>query len=279
MNRNDELKKLVKDKYSEIALQDKELNSASCCGSGSDCQEVYSIMTDNYEHLDGYTPDADLGLGCGIPTEFAMIRNGDTVVDLGSGAGNDAFVTRAQTGPDGKIIGIDFTDAMIEKSTANAAKLGFTNVEFRKGDIEDMPLKDNVADVVISNCVLNLVPDKSKAFSEIYRILKTGGHFSISDIVVTAALPFAVQRAAELYAGCVSGAINKEAYLNLLSENGFENVKIQKEKPIIIPDELMNQYLDEKGMQEFKSMGQSIYSITVYGEKAPKKCCTASSCC
>ena len=279
MNTNDELKNLVKEKYSEIALQDKEINKASCCGSGGCSQDVYNIMTDNYEHLEGYIPDADLGLGCGIPAEFAMIHEGDTVVDLGSGAGNDAFVARSQTGPDGKVIGIDFTDAMIEKSTANAAKLGFTNVEFRKGDIEDMPLKDNVADVVISNCVLNLVPDKSKAFGEIYRILKPGGHFSISDIVVTAELPPAAQRAAELYAGCVSGAINKEAYLNLLSDNGFENVKIQKEKPIIIPDELIIQFLDEKGLQEFKSMGQSIYSITVYGEKDSKKCCSTTSCC
>lgn len=266
MQSNDEIKKIVKDKYSEIALLDN-LSKSSCCGSGGCGTEVYNIMTDSYDAVEGYHPDADLGLGCGLPTEFAMIKPGHTVVDLGSGAGNDAFVARSLTGPQGKVVGIDFTEAMIQKARENASKLGYTNVEFRHGDLEDIPLKDNFADVVVSNCVLNLVPDKESAFSELFRILKPGGHFSISDIVVTADLPPDVQKAAELYAGCVSGAIHKEAYLSLLQKSGFLNIKIQKLKPIIIPDELMSRYLDATGIEIFKSLGQCIFSITVYGEK------------
>src|SRR5579859_1408689 len=218
-----ELKELVKQKYSEIALQDREKNLASCCGSGCCSTEVYNIMSDDYSTLEGYNPDADLGLGCGLPTQFAKIKKGDIVIDLGSGAGNDCFIARAETGDTGKVIGIDFTPAMIEKARSNAEKLGFNNVEFRQGDIEKMPVTSNIADVIVSNCVLNLVPDKHAVFQEIFRALKPGGHFSISDIVLEGALPPKIQQAAEMYAGCVAGAIQRQTYMELISITGFNN--------------------------------------------------------
>src|SRR5215207_5740458 len=143
MEKETQIKEMVRRKYEEIALQDKETNASSCCGSGGCSTEVYNIMADDYTELEGYNPDADLGLGCGLPTEFAKIKKGDVVIDLGSGAGNDAFIARAETGETGKVIGIDFTPAMIEKARANAEKLGFHNVEFRQGDIEEMPVTSN----------------------------------------------------------------------------------------------------------------------------------------
>ena len=233
METQEQIKEMVRKKYSEIALQDKDTNETSCCGSGCCTTEVYNIMTDDYASVKGYNPEADLGLGCGLPTQFAEIKKGDIVIDLGSGAGNDAFIARAETGESGKVIGIDFTEAMIDKARANADKLGFHNVEFRQGDIERMPVSSGTADVIVSNCVLNLVPNKDGVFKEISRVLKPGGHFSISDIVLIGALPVKIQEAAEMYAGCVSGAIQKQAYLELIDINGFTNAMIQKEKPII----------------------------------------------
>jgi SAM-dependent methyltransferase len=232
-------------------------------------------MSDDYTTLEGYNPDADLGLGCGLPTEFAKIKVGDTVIDLGSGAGNDCFVARKEAGVEGKVIGIDFTDAMIDKARVNAEKLGFNNVEFRQGDIEDMPVADNKADVIVSNCVLNLVPNKDGVFNEIYRVLKPGGHFSISDVVLVGDLPDALRRDAEMYAGCVSGAIQKEDYMQLVHKRGFINVSIQKEKPIIIPDDILSNYLNESQMQSFHAGSTGIFSITVYAEKPQE----AASCC
>lgn len=278
MDNEQKLKDLVKQKYSEIALQDKATNAASCCGAGGCSTEVYNIMGDDYTHLEGYHADADLGLGCGLPTEFAQIRPGDTVIDLGSGAGNDCFVARAQTGATGKVIGIDFTEAMIEKARANADKLGFNNVEFRLGDIENIPVAGSVADVIVSNCVLNLVPNKRKVMSEIFRVLKTGGHFSISDIVLTGTLPPNLRQAAEMYAGCVSGAVMKEDYLAAIEEAGFDSVTLQKEKPIIIPDDILKNYLNADELASFKSNPPSIYSITVFGKK-PACCTPGSDCC
>ncbi len=271
------LKKSVKEKYSEIALQDKEMNESSCCGAGGCSTEVYNIMTDNYEGLEGYNADAELGLGCGLPTQFAQIKKGDTVIDLGSGAGNDCFVARAATGEDGRVIGIDFTPAMIEKARENARKVGFFNVEFREGDIEKMPLTSNIADVVVSNCVLNLVPDKDKVISEIFRVLKPGGHFSISDIVLVGALPESLRKSAEMYAGCVSGAIQKNEYMGIINETGFKNVQIQKEKAIIIPDDILQKFLDEDQIKDFKEGGMGIFSITVFAEK-PAECCSGDCC-
>ncbi len=278
MESPEKLKEIVMQKYSEIALQDIETNQSSCCGAGGCSTEVYNIMTDDYSNIEGYNPDADLGLGCGLPTQFANIKKGSTVVDLGSGAGNDCFVARNETGPDGRVIGIDFTPAMIQKATQNATKLGFSNVEFRQGDIENMPLSDEMAHVVVSNCVLNLVPDKNKVFSEIFRILKSGGHFSISDIVLVGELPDALRSDAEMYAGCVSGAIQKSDYLEFIKNNGFENITIQKEKPIIIPDDILNKYLNEDEMVHYKKGNSGIFSITVYAEK-PSSCGCGPNCC
>ena len=205
MKTDNELKQLVKEKYAEIANQGKAENMSSCCGTGGCSSEVYNIMTDDYSSVKGYAEDADLGLGCGLPTQFALIKPGDTVIDLGSGAGNDCFVARHETGPSGKVIGIDFTKEMLKKARENADRLGFNNVEFRYGDIEEMPVTSDTIDVVVSNCVLNLVPNKANVLKEIHRVLKPGGHFSISDIVLVGILPQKLQEAAELYAGCVSG--------------------------------------------------------------------------
>lgn len=277
METSEKLKKLVKEKYSEIALQSKEQNRSSCCGSGGCSTEVYNIMSDDYTRMEGYSSDADLGLGCGLPTEFALIKKGDTVVDLGSGAGNDCFVARAITGEQGKVIGIDFTEPMIDRARANAEKLGFNNVEFRYGDIEKIPLSANRADVVVSNCVLNLVPDKNLAFKEIFRILKPGGHFSVSDVVLKGELPENLKKAGEMYAGCISGAIQKEAYLNIIQAAGFKNVKVQKIKPIIIPDDILSGYLSAEEIAAYKNSGTGIFSITVYGENA-KDCCGPDCC-
>lgn len=279
MTTDEQLKEIVRQKYSEIALQDKATNQSSCCGSGCCSTEVYNIMSDDYTDLTGYNPDADLGLGCGLPTQFAQIKEGDTVVDLGSGAGNDCFIARAEAGETGKIIGIDFTPAMIEKARANAEKRGFNNVEFRQGDIEKMPITSNVADVIVSNCVLNLVPNKDGVFKEIFRVLKPGGHFSISDVVLVGELPASLQKDAEMYAGCVSGAIQKKEYLGLIEKNGFEKITVQKEKAIVIPEDILDKYLDEKSLADFKNCATGIFSITVYAEK-PAACCTpGSGCC
>lgn len=274
-----DLKEAVKQKYSEIALQDKEVNQASCCGSGCCSTEIYNIMSDDYTNLDGYNPDADLGLGCGLPTQFAKIKQGDVVIDLGSGAGNDCFVARAETGETGKVIGIDFTEAMINKARENAEKLGYNNVEFRFGDIENMPVSANTADVIVSNCVLNLVPNKDGVIKDIFRVLKPGGHFSISDIVLAGDLPEKIKNAAEMYAGCVSGAIQKEEYLGLIQTNGFTNMSLQKEKPITIPDDILSNYLTEEEIKAFKSNSAGIYSITVYAEKPEAKTCCGPECC
>ena len=275
-----QLKEIVRLKYSEIAQQSKEENAASCCGSGGCSTEVYNIMTDDYTGLEGYDPDADLGLGCGLPTQFAKISKGDVVIDLGSGAGNDCFIARAMTGETGKVIGIDFTPAMIEKARANAEKLGYNNVEFRQGDIEKMPVSANVADVIVSNCVLNLVPDKEAVIKEIYRVLKPGAHFSISDIVLEGELPATIREAAEMYAGCVSGAIQKNTYLGFIGQTGFENITVQKEKKINIPDDILGKYLDAQELETFKQGSTGIYSITVYAEKpAEKAACCGTDCC
>ncbi len=279
MKTDQELKDIVKSKYSEIALQDKETNMSSCCGAGGCSTEVYNIMSDDYGALDGYNPDADLGLGCGLPTQFAKIKTGDLVVDLGSGAGNDCFVARHETGETGKVIGIDFTPAMIERARENAEKRGFNNVEFRQGDIEQMPITSNAADVIVSNCVLNLVPNKNGVFKEIFRVLKPGGHFSISDVVLKGELPDGLQKDAEMYAGCVAGAIQKDTYLGMIFSNGFQNVSIQKEKAIIIPDDILVNYLSQEEIDSFKSGSTGIFSVTVYAEKPINACAPGSGCC
>ncbi len=274
---SDYQKELVKEKYSQIAEQNEDTSKAGCCGTTA-CDTIdCNIMADDYTTLKGYVAGADLGLGCGLPTEFAKIEEGDTVVDLGSGAGNDCFVARPIVGDSGKIFGIDFTEKMIERAKANAEKLNYKNVEFRYGDIENIPLAGGIADVVVSNCVLNLVPDKNQAFAEIFRILKKGGHFSVSDIVLEGDLPEGLQKSAEMYVGCVAGAIQKGSYLSIIESAGFRNIRLQKEKRISLPEETVNQYLTAAQATEFNKGKTGIFSITVYAEK-PESCC-APGCC
>jgi len=262
------IKEMVKSKYNLIANQSKSQNESSCCGSTGCCDSIdYTIMSDDYSNFKGYNEDADLGLGCGLPTQFAKLSKGDTVLDLGSGAGNDCFVARSVVGKQGKVIGLDFAPNMLIKARENADKLGYKNILFIKGDIEEMPVESNSIDVVISNCVLNLVPDKLKAFQQMFRVIKPGGHFSVSDVVLQGTLPDELVKDAEMYAGCVAGAVQKNDYLKYISESGFRNVSIQKEKEIILPDEILQNYLSQEGLEDYKSHDLGIYSITIYAEK------------
>jgi len=286
MKTSEQIKTLVREKYGAIANESSSCCSddrctkdtaaavmekpaqkeAACCGT-SCCTDGTASIADSYEKLDGYLPDADLGLGCGLPAEHAGIKTGDTVVDLGSGAGNDVFIARAIVGDKGKVIGVDMTPGMIAKATTNAAKLGYGNVSFILGEIENLPIADNTADVVVSNCVLNLVPGKRKAFSETYRILKPGGHFCISDVVTAGKLPETVQDAAELLVGCIGGAMEKNEYLALIKEAGFRNIQIKKEKRIDLPDEVIAEVVSSEMVKEYRASGAAVYSITVYAEK------------
>ncbi len=265
---NKDIKEVVKEKYSLIANQSKEQNESSCCGSTGCCDTIdYAVFAEDYTSEEGYSKDADLGLGCGLPTSFAGIEKGNSVLDLGSGAGNDCFVARAQVGEKGKVTGLDFTDDMISKAIANNEKLGYTNVEFIKGDIEKMPLEDNQFDVVVSNCVLNLVPDKDLAFTEIHRVLADGGHFCISDVVIEGELPEKIKSDAEMYAGCVSGAIKKAEYLKIIEDKGFKNIVIHAEKEIEIPNTIMLNYMTMDELRQYKKDKIGIYSITVNAQK------------
>jgi len=262
-----EIKQIVKEKYSQIALQTKRENETSCCGSGGCCEIDYTVFSESYDHLEGYNTDADLGLGCGIPTQFTRIRPGDTVLDLGSGAGNDCFVARALVGDTGKVIGLDFSETMLAKARKNVEKLGYTNVEFIQGDIEEMPIPSDCVDVVVSNCVLNLVPDKEKAFKGIYRVLKPGGSFSISDVVLQGELPPELKKSAIMYAGCVAGAIKKEEYLNIIKQTGFRNIEVPKVKEVDLPDELLVNFFPREDIRKFRESDTGIFSITVTAVK------------
>ena len=265
---NKELKEIVKTKYSEIAESSNIKGQTSCCCSSGCCGDTeISMIGDEYDTIEGHQPDADLGLGCGIPTQFAGIKSGDHVLDLGSGAGNDCFVARAIVGETGNVTGIDFTNAMIAKAIENNQKLGFTNVEFVKGDIEDMPFENNTFDVIVSNCVLNLVPDKEKAFAEMYRVLKPGGHFCVSDVVIKGVLPEKLQKDAEMYAGCVSGAITMDEYLEIIKQHRFENITVHKQKEIAIPETVLLKYLNKEERMDFSNGNVGIYSITVSAGK------------
>jgi arsenite methyltransferase len=266
MINDEEIKKIVKDKYSEIADGKSKdcCSKTSCCGPADD---VVRNIQDNYADQKGYVKEADLGLGCGLPTEFALIKEGETVVDLGSGAGNDVFVSHSLVGKTGRVIGIDFTESMINKAEQNKKKLGYTNVEFKLGEIENMPLETNIADVVISNCVMNLVPNKEKAFKEVYRIIKPGGRFCISDIVLQGNMPEKLQKSAELYAGCIGGALKQEDYINIIEKSGFTKVEIKKSRTIDFPDDAISALGIAKEVAEFRKGAGGIFSITVVGTK------------
>jgi ubiquinone/menaquinone biosynthesis C-methylase UbiE len=266
MKTENELKQIVKEKYGQIA---KDNGGCGCsCGCGPTENAVdFSIMKDDYSNVQGYVKEADLNLGCGLPTEYAGIKIGNTVVDLGSGAGNDVFIARSIVGETGKVIGIDMTEEMLEKANRNNRKLGYKNIEFKLGDIENMPIEDQFVDVVVSNCVLNLVPNKEKAFAEIYRILKSGAHFCVSDIVIKGKMTPELQKSAELYAGCVSGAIEEEEYLQIIKNAGFKNVEIKKSKKVELPEEVLKLYLSEEGLKEYHENLKGIVSLTVVGYK------------
>ena len=229
---NDELKQAVRDQYGKIAA-----SGGSCCGPncgcGSDESELLTItMNDKYN--DESAPiieTADLGLGCGTPTAFADLEKGMIVLDLGTGAGIDVFLAAQEVGPSGKAIGLDMTDEMIARANTNRQKLGILNTEFRKGEIEAMPIESGSIDRILSNCVINLVPDKCQAFSEMYRVLKKGGKFTISDIVSIGEIPESVRSDMQLWAGCVSGALEKDRYLEIIRDSGFSDVRVVSEKP------------------------------------------------
>ncbi len=268
MNEQNNIKKIIKEKYGAIAQQSIHKDQSSFCGSNCGCSNGNSSgIAEDYKKLTGYVPDADLSLGCGLPTEYANIKPGNTVVDLGSGAGNDSFIARALVGEQGKVIGIDMTEEMISRARENASKLGYNNVDFILGEIENLPLEDNIADVVVSNCVFNLVPDKRIAFAETCRILKEGGHFCISDIVLQGNLPEQLQKNASLYAGCIAGALQKDEYLKIIQGAGFVNIIVQKEHKIQIPDDVIAQHLTPDLQEEFNNSKIGIFSITINAEK------------
>ncbi|NLI71663.1 MAG: arsenite methyltransferase [Bacteroidales bacterium] len=266
---NEELKQLVKKNYSLLALNSDKLKNTCCCGTNpaKTSNKYYTIMSEDYSHLKGYEPDADLGVGCGIPTKFAGIQKGDTVVDLGSGAGNDCFVARNEVGESGRVIGIDFSPEMIAKAQQNKAKLGYKNISFMEGDIEDMPLENNFADVVISNCVINLLPEKNKIFKEIFRVLKPGGHFCVSDVVLEGRFPIAFTDNASLYAGCIASAMQQTDYIGEIENANFRDIIIHKKKRIQIPEEVLETHLDQATIQSFHKGNIGIYSITVTAHK------------
>lgn len=265
----EDIKQVVKEKYGIIAEGSLLLKQKGCCGPVNCCGEMeISMIGDDYKNISGYSNEADLGLGCGIPTQFAEIQLGDHVLDLGSGAGNDCFVARSIVGETGKVTGLDFTETMIAKAIENNKKIGYSNVEFVKGDIEDIPLPVGSFDIVLSNCVLNLVPDKKRAFGQIMKVLKQGGHFCVSDVVTQGSMPAKLKEDAEMYAGCVAGAIQKDQYMEIINKAGFIDVEIRKEKQIILPDSLLENYLQEEKLSAFKKSKTGIFSITVYGKKS-----------
>ena len=265
MDTTESIKSLVREKYGEIAQKASQEGGCGCgCGPTED---ISMLVGDAYDHIDGYVAEADLKLGCGVPTEYAEIEPGQTVLDLGSGAGLDVFAARSIVGEIGRVIGVDMTPEMIARARENADKLGFTNVEFLQGDIEQLPLESDTVDVIISNCVLNLVPDKAKAFAEMYRVLKPGGHFCVSDIVTRGSLPAAIQRAAELYVGCVSGAVEREAYNNVILNTGFKNIDFVKQDEIPVPAEALRGHLSKEDMNAFYASDSRVLSVTVKGVK------------
>lgn len=265
MSSSKDLKRSVIEKYGAIAQGKSGNGCCSCCGPHTDI--AFSMIGQDYKLVDGLVPEADLGLGCGVPTQFAAIKAGDALLDLGAGAGNDCFVARRLVGERGNVVGLDFTQAMVEKARKNNQRLGYDNVTFVQGDIEDMPLDGAQFDVIISNCVLNLVPDKQKAFSEMYRVLKAGGRFCISDVVTVGSLPSEIQSSAEMYVGCVAGAIDKAAYLNVIREAGFRHLTIHTERLIEIPKPVLASLLSEDEVKAFNESGAGIFSVTLSAEK------------
>ncbi len=269
-----DIKQKVRERYGAAVQQntsccddaaDGQLQESNCC---DDADTGVDIQLVDYSDLNvEVVADADLGLGCGIPTLSADIRPGETVLDLGSGAGIDVFLAAKAVGPQGSVIGVDMTPEMVARARENAQKGGFTNVEFRQGELEDMPVDDDAIDVILSNCVINLVPDKSKVFDEIHRVLKPGGRFSISDIVTFGDVPEAIREDIALWTGCIAGALDQDDYRRLIQSVGFQNVRYEKEQRYDsswIPDK----YRRALGDHVNEMNGDfGIASVTVVGEK------------
>jgi len=259
----------VRDRYGKIAK-----SGCSCCGPAScDKSELGKKIGYSEEDLDGAPKGANLGLGCGNPVAMASIREGETVLDLGSGAGFDCFLAAKKVGKSGRVIGVDMTPEMVEKAEANAKDWGYCNVEFKLGEIEDLPLSDDSVDVVISNCVINLSPEKRKVFAEVFRVLRPGGRFMVSDIVLTRPLPMELKESVGAYVGCIAGAVSKDEYLAAINGAGFKNVKITDESdfPLDYAEDIpgVKETIADLGMSvaEVKTAAGSIVSIKVRGEK------------
>lgn len=237
MKKSEKIKNIIRSSYGNIAKSSGNCGCGSCgCDSNQKAQRQSGQIGYSKSEMNQAPTGSNLGLGCGNPVAIASIKEGEVVLDLGSGAGFDSFLAARKVGTKGKVIGVDMTDEMLEKARENAEKGDYPNVEFRKGDIEDLPVEDNSIDVIISNCVINLAPDKEKVFREAYRVLKVGGRLMASDVVLIKPLPEELKNDNELLVGCISGAILKEDYLKLLEEAGFSNISIQKETPAFLPD-------------------------------------------
>jgi arsenite methyltransferase len=269
------IKKAVRERYADIAK-----GESSCCRPASSCCGNLNVIEDISKNI-GYTDEeikmvpqeANLGLGCGNPIALASLKEAETVLDLGSGAGFDCFLAANAVGKEGKVIGVDMTPEMIDKGRENAQKGNYKNVEFRLGEIENLPVPDNFVDCVISNCVINLAPDKKRVFKETFRVLKPGGRLMVSDIVVTQELPDVIKSSLAAYVGCIAGALKKNEYLQTIREAGFHEVRVVDEKsfPIdsIINDPIAQTIIDKIAapQKSLEEIGNSVLSIKVEGKK------------
>ena len=271
----EEIRKVVRKGYANIAKQDSSCCSAgkSCCGSTDLARDISRNIGYTEEELKAVPEGANLGLGCGNPVALASLKEGETVLDLGAGAGFDCFLAASRVGGGGRVIGVDMTPEMVEKARGNAVKGNYTNVEFRLGEIEHLPAADHSVDAVISNCVINLSPEKKKVFAEAYRVLKPGGRLMVSDIVLLKELPDVVKKSIEAYVGCVSGAALKDEYLRTIKAAGFQDVRIVDETsfPVefIANDPTAKELIKNSKMppEKVREVASSIISIKVYGAK------------
>ena len=273
--RKEKIKKVVREGYAKIAKQDSSCCAPvnSCCGSTDLAQDISKSIGYTEEELEAVPEDANLGLGCGNPVALASLMEGETVLDLGSGAGLDCFLAANKVGKKGRVIGVDMTPEMVEKARENARDGNYGNVEFRLGEIENLPVADNYVDAVISNCVINLAPDKRRVFTEAYRVLKPGGRLMISDLVLLKELPDLIKNSVEAYIDCLSGAIMKDEYIGAIEAAGFQQVRIVDET--FFPIECMANDLTAKAIienlkippEKVKEVASLVLSIKVYGVK------------
>lgn len=274
--KKEKIKKLVKEKYGGIARKDSSccLPENPCCGDTVQTGKISQKIGYSPQELEAVPAEANLGLGCGNPTAIASLRKGETVLDLGSGAGFDCFLAANRVGSTGKVIGVDMTPEMLDKARDNAQKAGYTNIEFRLGEIESLPVEEDSIDVVISNCVINLSPDKPKVFREAFRVLRPGGRMIVSDLVLLKDLPESIQGLAEAYTGCVADALLKEDYLRAIEEAGFQDVRVTNENRYAISDfageDTLKVWIQKSGatLEELKQAEDSVLSISVTAQKS-----------